>query len=117
MDTIDRILKLQEQAEISNKDLESAANLANGSVTNWKKRRYSPSVDAIINLAQYFHVTSDYLLCLSESPTGDKIEKSITEEEALLLEAYRSATAQGRFHIIQVCMNEKQEKGQSVIAG
>lgn len=116
MDTIDRILKLQEQAEISNKDLESAANLANGSVTNWKKRRYSPSVDAIINLARYFQVTSDYLLCLSDNPTGDKIEKSITEEEALLLEAYRNATAQGRFNIIHVCMSER-EKGQAVIAG
>lgn len=117
MDTIDRILALQEQAKINNKDLEVIAHLGAGSLTNWKKRRYAPGTDAIINLAKYFNVTSDYLLCLSDQPTPTVIGKSITEEEALLLEAYRSATTQGRFHIIQVCMNEKQEKGQSVIAG
>lgn len=107
MDTIDRILALQERANISNKDLETVANLANGSVTNWKKRRYSPGVDAIVNLARYFQVTSDYLLCLSDNPIPEKIEKSLTEEEALLMEAYHNATIQGRFRIVQACMNEQ----------
>ena len=110
MDTIERILDLQAQSKISNKDLELAAHLANGSLTNWKKRRYSPGVDAIINLAKYFQVTADYLLCLSDSPTHERIEKSISEEELLLIKAYRSATAEGRFNIIHTCMTEKQEK-------
>jgi len=114
MDTIDRILDLQAKAHISNKDLESAANLANGSVTNWKKRRYSPGVDAIINLAQYFQVSSDYLLCLSDIPSYGGIGNSISEEERLLIEAYRSANVQGRFNIIHACMTERQEKGQAV---
>jgi len=120
MDTIDRIFELQKEAQINNKDLESIAHLANGSITNWKKRRYSPGVDAIINLAKYFNVTTDYLLCLSEhrniEARNPDLEKSITEDEHILIEAYRSATAQGRFRIIQICMNEKREK-ETMIAG
>lgn len=109
MDTIDRILALQEKEGISSKNLEKAANLANGSITNWKSRRYSPGVDAIIGLARYFHVTTDYLLCLSDTPTPQAVEKSITEQERLLLEAYRCADTEGQFNIIYVCMDEKKK--------
>lgn len=34
---------------------------------------------------------------------------TLTDEERLLLEAYRSATAQGRFNIVSVCMSEKEK--------
>lgn len=35
-------------------------------------------------------------------------EISLSEEELLILNAYRSASVEGRFHIIQTCMNEKE---------
>ncbi len=107
MDTIERILALQEQDGITNKELEKVAKLANGSITNWKNRRYFPSVSAIVNLAQYFHVTTDYLLCLSDTTNHQDVWNSITHEDQLLLDGYHAATPQGRFRIIQVCMNER----------
>lgn len=71
----------------------------------WEDKDIAPDGKTLCKLCEYFHVTSDYLLGLSDSktPQGD----NLTEEERLLLEAYRSASTQGRFHIIQVCMNEK----------
>ena len=118
MDTIDRILLLQEQAKVNNKDLEKAAGLPNGSISKYKKKEYSPSVSAIIGLARYFGVTTDYLLCLSDSPTP-AVEKSHSQEEELLLKAYNAASATGKFRIIQVCMNEldEAEKGVTTNAG
>lgn len=107
MNTVERILALQEKAGITNKDLEKAANLANGSVTNWKNNRYFPSVSAIINLANYFHVTTDYLLCLSDTQDPQGLGKSISSEEWLLIDNFRLATTQGKFRIIQVSMNER----------
>lgn len=107
MNTIDRILALQKQEGITNKELEKAASLANGSITNWKNNRYFPSANAIINLAQYFHVTTDYLLCLSDVLNPQEIWNSLTPEEQLLLDTFRASTTQGKFHIIQVCMNER----------
>lgn len=107
MNTVERILALQEKAGITNKDLEKAANLANGSVTNWKNNRYFPSVGAIINLANYFHVTTDYLLCLSDTQNLQELGNSISSEEWLLIDNFRLATTQGKFRIIQVSMNER----------
>lgn len=121
MNTIERILDLQKQKGITNKELEQDAKLANGSITNWKNHRYYPSVSAIVSLAQYFHVTTDYLLCLSDVPVSQEICNSITPEDQLLLDSYHAATPQGRFHIIQVCMNERDiaftAKEETIIAG
>lgn len=79
-------------------------------ISGWKKGS-APKIDAICKLSRYFNVSSDYLLGLSglRNPAV-----SLTEEETLLLAAYQSASTQGKFHIIQVCMNERTVKGESV---
>lgn len=107
MDTIDRILFLQEQSPITGEKLESEIGLPAGSISNWKKRKCLPDINAIISLAKYFHVTSDYLLCLSDRPTGLGIENSLSEEEALLVDSYRTVGVQGRFWIITACTTQK----------
>ena len=47
------------------------------------------------------------------------IQESIqlSEEERILISAFRSASIEGRMRIIQVCMNEKDSKGETIIAG
>lgn len=122
MSIVDRILTLQEERKVTNKEIEIGAGLANASVSQWKKGKGKPSLENIIKVATYFQVTTDYLLGLSDTPAyvpTSKIEKSLTEEEQLLLDAFHTATAQGRFHIIQVCMNERDAalKGESANAG
>lgn len=122
MSIVDRILVLQEERKVTNKDIETGAGLANASVSQWKKGKGKPSLENIIKVATYFQVTTDYLLGLSDTPTPALptfIEKSLTEEEQLLLDAFHSATVQGRFHIIQVCMNERDAalKGESANVG
>lgn len=84
-------------------------------ITGWKKGS-SPKIEAVCCLAKYFGVTTDYLLGLSELR---KQGITLTEEEALLINSYRIANAQGRFRIIQVCMNEldSNRKGEIVDAG
>lgn len=106
MDTIERILALQKKAGITNKTLETAAGLSNGSMTKWKNREYSPNTAAIVSLARFFGVSTDYLLCLTNSPEPPSAENPLTEEEALLVDVYRKCSAAGRFRIIQFCMNE-----------
>ncbi len=108
MSIVDRILVLQEERNLTNKDIEVGAGLANASVSQWKKGKGKPSLENIIKVATYFQVTTDYLLGLSDTPVNTPIaEKSLTEEEQLLLDAFHCASTQGRFHIIQVCMNER----------
>ena len=108
MDALERILELQKQSGLTVKALEAATGISNGSFSKWKKGTYAPSAEAVLRLAKYFHVSTDYLFCLSDSPCP-KVEISLTEEEQLLLDAFRSATPQGRFNIITTCMCEKRK--------
>ncbi len=92
-----------------NPEMFKVSQVTSGAVSGWKKGAL-PKGDVLCRLAQYFEVTTDYLLGLS--PVRNP-ESSLTEEERILIEAYRSASAQGRFNIIHACMTEKQEKGQA----
>lgn len=46
------------------------AVVASGVVAGWKKRGTAPQADKLLKIAQYFDVTIDYLLGLSDDPKG-----------------------------------------------
>lgn len=66
MTVIDRILTLKEERNLTNRDVEIGAGLANSSISQWKKGKGKPSLDNIVKLSKFFHVSSDYLLCLTD---------------------------------------------------
>lgn len=37
--------------------------------TQWKKGLQNPSAEAIVKIAKYFNVSTDYILCLTDDPT------------------------------------------------
>lgn len=90
------------------------AGVTSPAISGWKNKGSLPKGEVLCRLAKYFGVTTDYLLCLSELRSP---ETPLSEEETILIQAYRESTVQGRFHIIQACMNAQQEKGQAAIAG
>lgn len=118
MTTIERIMELQEERGLNAKTLETEAGLTNGSITSWKKAKYAPGTEAITKLAKYFGVTTDYLLCLSDTRTP-KVGISLSDHEQLLIKAFRSADAEGQQNIIFACQYElrKTGKGEVVSAG
>ncbi|GEM_PF-945337 len=59
---IDRILNLMDAHNITAAKLTSDLEIANSSITDWKKRKSRPSTEAIIKIANYFNVSTDYLL-------------------------------------------------------
>lgn len=95
------------------------AGVKSPSVSGWKTGS-QPKADVLCRLAKYFDVTTDYLLGLSEVRNPHTLP-TLTEQEMVLLSAFRAATVEGQFHIIQVCMNERDaavaEKGESVSVG
>lgn len=118
MTIIERIFELKDEHNLTSKDVERGAGLANSSLSQWKKGRGKPSLENIIKVADFFHVTTDYLLCLSDDRNNRQnqfFEDSLTEEEMLLLRAYHTASTYDRLRIIQICMNalDSAEKGDS----
>lgn len=86
METIvDRIQKLIENHNEKAAPLMKKIGLASNSVSDWKRGKAKPSSDAIIKIAKYFNVSTDYLLLGKEyAPT--KID--FTANEIQLIQLY-----------------------------
>lgn len=74
MSVISRILELMENEGISARKLTAELGLANSCISEWKKEKAKPSIDAIIKISAYFGVTTDYLLL--EEPGQETAESN-----------------------------------------
>lgn len=95
------------------KEMQEITGCSSPAISGWKNGSL-PKVDALCRISQHFHVSTDYLLCLTElrSPTAFP---SLSEQERLLLDTFRAAGAEGQFSIIQTAMNVREmEKGKNV---
>ena len=95
------------------KEMLEIAGVSSPSVTGWKKGS-QPNVDTLCRLSKYFEVTTDYMLGLSDLRKSSI--NTLSEYEDILIKAFRSANAEGKLRIIQVCMNERDsEKRETII--
>ena len=65
---IERIFKLLKEKNITAKELSTAINISAGNISDWKKGKSKPSTDAISKIADYFDVSTDYLLGKTDIP-------------------------------------------------
>lgn len=57
-----RFALLLEQRHVRASDVSKATGIATATLTNWKKGRYTPKVDKLMVLADYFGVSVKYFL-------------------------------------------------------
>lgn len=102
MTVIDRIFHKINENNLKIVDVSKATGIEQSSFTRWKKGNYSPSIDAIIVLSQFFGVSTDYLLLgkeecnLKESEILQKNEDSLKTDEKLLIKTYREVSDEGK---------------------
>ena len=65
----EQIKKLRMNKGISQVQLADKLNITKQSVSNWENEYIMPSVDMLIKIANFFNVSTDYLLGLSEKHT------------------------------------------------
>ena len=79
MDAVQKIIDLMQQKGITAKRLTSEAGLSSSAITEWKKGKSKPSAKSLQKIADYFHVSTDYLLSGEEpkkiSPPADNAEE------------------------------------------
>lgn len=85
--TVDRIRLLANAQGLSLPALEAKLNLGNGTISRWSKS--SPNTDKLARVADYFHVSLDYLLGRFEKENSPS-KLVLTEGEKDLLELFRS---------------------------
>jgi len=84
----ERLKELRKSHSLSQRKLAEALNLAQSSIFSYEKGQKSPTAEVIIRAADYFEVSADYLLGLTDDPHGD-ISNSMKKrlEMMALLEA------------------------------
>lgn len=79
----DRIKQLRISSGMTQSELAKKLNITRSSVNAWEMGLSTPSTTYIVELAQLFHVSSDFLLGLSESATLDI--SSLSDREIQLI--------------------------------
>jgi Predicted transcriptional regulators len=64
-----RLKELRDDKMISQKDFAKIIGVAQSTYALYETRKREPALDVLIKIAQYFNVTTDYLLGLSEGAT------------------------------------------------
>ena len=80
----EKIRSLRESRGISQVELSHRVNVTKQAVSNWENDNIMPSLDAIIQLAEYFNVTTDYLLDVNHHTD----EHFVIPTEGLTLEQF-----------------------------
>lgn len=81
---LDRVKELMDQSGIKAKQLTAELGISNSSFTDWGKGKGSPSVDTVTKIADYFHVSIDYLVRGEEHIKNKQLDFSNPIDKELL---------------------------------
>lgn len=83
-----RIQKLRKQLKMSGTELGEKIGYTKTAISYWETGRVKVNDHALIKLAKFFNVTTDYLLGLDDSPRRieyNEYHKAVLDEELVLL--------------------------------
>lgn len=63
----EKIKELRKAKRVSQVEMASALGLTKQCLSNWENDNIQPSIEMLVKIADYFGVTTDYLLCRSET--------------------------------------------------
>jgi transcriptional regulator with XRE-family HTH domain len=95
---IERILLLMQKNNIKAKTLTEILNLSHTAITDWSKGKSKPGTDAVIKIANYFEVTTDWILTGKENSS---VLTDFAEDEIELIELWRSLTERQKGRVEQ----------------
>ncbi|MED9903574.1 MAG: helix-turn-helix transcriptional regulator [Lachnospiraceae bacterium] len=79
-----RLKQLRTERQVSQSELATVLNISNRTISMYEQGNSEPNVETLIKIANYFNVTTDYLIGLSEGKTTDlqKLYEEIGLSEA-----------------------------------
>ena len=85
MDTIERIMDLLNRQGLKDSEVVTACALSNGVIGQWRAHKQKPSAEAIVKLSNYFGVSSDYLLCLTDDPKPESTDSILNTDDDVVI--------------------------------
>ena len=91
------IKNLRKSHKLTQAELSDILNIGQSTLANFENGKRTIPTDIITKLAQYFNVTTDYLLGISSEPTTNSINYTyLNNDELQLLNTYRILSPDAR---------------------
>lgn len=94
-----RLIDLRNDRNLSQKDLAKKIGVSASALCFWEKGINEPKATYLLNLANYFGTSTDYLLGLEDdfgAPTAQVETINYSSEERKLIEDYRELNSSGK---------------------
>jgi len=80
---LERVQELVSKAKISKRKFLKELGLNHNAYNDWKKKQFIPSGEAVAKIANYFNVSADYLLGITDNPNRiDAKPEQLSNSEA-----------------------------------
>ena len=100
----DKLRELRKEKKVSQEEIGKLCGVAKNTVSNWENNINKPDIDLVLKLAQYFNVTTDYLLGFTKEDLDNiKILKTALENAGV-------DNIEQAMQIIEILKNEKDAK-------
>jgi transcriptional regulator with XRE-family HTH domain len=99
----DRLRSLREAQNLTQKDLAERLHISESQIFRYEKDDIEPRADVVVKVAEYFNVTADYLLGLSEEQ-GVYVKSELKPQEQAAIAAWRRGE---RIEAIKVIVDDE----------
>lgn len=109
---IQRLKELRASIDISQASLAEAIGVSQQAVAKWETDKATPDPYMIVKIAQYFNVSTDFLLGVSSTtnhPENKDISSDLSDDEQKIIEAYRTADNKEKRMAEYVLLSKKEE--------
>lgn len=76
----DRLKKLREDQGMTQYELAELLNVSRQSIGGYENDNVDPGIDTLVNIANIFNISLDYLLCRTDEPYNTSLFDEYTKE-------------------------------------
>ena len=102
----DILKKLREHHHLTQSELCKQMGLRPSTYNNYERNRRCPDADALVRFAQYYHVSADYLLGITQRPAQNELD---TADESLLA-VFHTLNTQGKSKALEYVYDLSEQK-------
>ncbi len=98
----ERIRELREERNISQRQLADRLGFERYTVSNWEQGRTEPNVRQLTALADFFEVSTDYLMCRANELGIVEVTNALPPQQKELLGLFERMSQQDRNRIVDI---------------
>lgn len=91
-----KIRELRKEKGITQEQLADAVNVKKYTIGDWERNRTEPNITTLVAMADYFEVSTDYLLGRSDDTGLVQANANLTPDEEEVLMLYRQMSFQDK---------------------